>query len=82
MAREDSEWMAALLRRPDQFPIPQAVCIFASVECGCVSCDAGRKRTGPSWGGSRRLSGRRCKSCIHGQNSGLPSNTRGRSPVR
>ena len=27
MAREDSEWMAALLRRPDQFPIPQAVCI-------------------------------------------------------
>ena len=27
MAREDSEWMAALLRRPDQFPVPQAVCI-------------------------------------------------------
>ena len=28
-------------------------------------------RTWTSWEGSRRLSGRRCKSCIHGQNSGL-----------
>ena len=27
MAREDPEWMAALLRRPNQFPVPQAICI-------------------------------------------------------
>ena len=78
MAGKDPEWMAALLRRPNQFPVPQAVLHFASDDCGCVSCDVGRRWTGPSWTnweGSRRLSGRRCKSCIHGQNSGLPSST-------
>ena len=34
MAREDSEWMAALLRRPDQFPRPSSGLHFDSDECG------------------------------------------------
>ena len=49
MAREDSEWMAALLRRPDQFPIPQAVCI--SPPSNVAACLATPVANGPDQAG-------------------------------
>ena len=49
MAREDSEWMAALLRRPDQLPIPQAVCI--SPPSNVAACLATPVANGPDQAG-------------------------------
>ena len=49
MAREDSEWMAALLRRPNQFPIPQAVCI--SPPTNVAACLATPVADGPDQAG-------------------------------